>query len=182
VLSRLDTGAFRIVSKTISAAQGAEAVITRAHRSVKNLGRVDLLLVHSVSDLVGPHGAELWRALGRLKADGVVGGIGISAYVADDPAGLAEHFRPDAMQIPFSLLDQRLLRDGSLARLKALGVEVHARSLFLQGLFFMETPPDKLTHAAPLLHKVRARIADAGATPLAAALALCCRARKWMWR
>jgi aryl-alcohol dehydrogenase-like predicted oxidoreductase len=105
-----------------------------------------------------------------LKEEGAVGAIGISAYVADDPAVLAQRFLPDVMQVPFSLLDQRLLQDGSLARLKDLGVEVHARSLFLQGLLFMEAVPEKLCDAAPLLRGVRQHIAAAHATPLAAAL------------
>jgi aryl-alcohol dehydrogenase-like predicted oxidoreductase len=171
VLSQMDMSAFRIVSKTIRVTQGVEAVVAGARASVQSLGRVDLLLVHAVSDLLGPHGAALWQALRALKAEGAVGGIGISAYVADDPAGLAERFRPDAMQVPFSLLDQRLLRDGSLERLKELGVEVHARSLFLQGLLFMETLPEKLTYATPMLDAVRTRLATAGASPLSAALA-----------
>jgi spore coat polysaccharide biosynthesis protein SpsF (cytidylyltransferase family)/aryl-alcohol dehydrogenase-like predicted oxidoreductase len=171
VLSRLNTSAFRIVTKTISVAQGVDAVVARARQSVKNLGGADLLLVHAARDLAGPDGAQLWRALQSLKERGEVGGIGISTYVADNPAALAERFRPDAMQVPFSLLDQRLLCDGTLARLKDLGVEIHARSLFLQGLLFMESPPERLTQAGPMLAQVRSRIAKAGATPLGAALA-----------
>jgi spore coat polysaccharide biosynthesis protein SpsF (cytidylyltransferase family)/aryl-alcohol dehydrogenase-like predicted oxidoreductase len=171
ILSQADAGAFRIVTKTISAAHGVEAVVARARQSVKYLGRVDLLLVHTVGDLVGPMGTKLWQALARLKTEGVVGGIGISAYVADDPVSLAERFHPDAMQVPLSLLDQRLLLDGSLGRLKQLGVEVHVRSVFLQGLLFLETPPEKLAYAAPMLKDVRARIVAAGITPMAAALA-----------
>ena len=170
VLSRMDTSGFRIVNKTIRVTHGVEAVVARARQSVKKLGRVDLLLVHAVSDLLGPQGPELWRALQALKYEGAVGGIGISAYVADDPAGLAERFRPDAMQVPVSLMDQRLLRDGSLARLKALNVEVHARSLFLQGLLFMNRLPENLAYAAPMLTALRKRIADGAATPLEAAL------------
>jgi aryl-alcohol dehydrogenase-like predicted oxidoreductase len=74
------------------------------------------------------------------------------------------------MQLPFSLLDQRLLENGSLARLKKLGVEIHARSLFLQGLLFMEELPVKLRHAAPHLARARKTIVDANISPLAAAL------------
>jgi spore coat polysaccharide biosynthesis protein SpsF (cytidylyltransferase family)/aryl-alcohol dehydrogenase-like predicted oxidoreductase len=170
VLSQLDKGALRIVTKTLGISQGVDAVVARVRQSVKNLGHVDLLLVHGASDLAGPQGRQLWQALRGLKDDGEIGGLGISAYVADDPVRLAEQFEPDAMQLPFSLLDQRLLRDGSLRRLKALGVEVHARSLFLQGLLFMETPPEKLAHAGPVLAQVRARIEKAGSTPLAAAV------------
>jgi aryl-alcohol dehydrogenase-like predicted oxidoreductase len=170
VLAQCDTRSFRIVSKTVSVKNGVVGVIARARQSVQSLGRVDVLLVHAVADLLGPDGDDLWRALHALKEQGTVGAIGISAYVADDPAALARRFRPDAMQIPFSLLDQRLLQDGSLARLKELGVEIHARSLFLQGLLFLETVPEKLRGAAPLLRCVRQQIAAAHATPLAAAL------------
>ncbi len=170
VLGQLDTRPFHIVTKTISAKNGVGAVIARARQSAATLGRVDRLLVHAAGDLAGPDGEALWSALRRLKDDGVVGGIGISTYVADDPAVLAERFRPDAMQLPFSLLDQRLLADGTLGKLKGLGVEIHARSLFLQGLLFLDVLPEKLRHAAPRLAAVKARIAAAGSTPLAAAL------------
>jgi aryl-alcohol dehydrogenase-like predicted oxidoreductase len=173
VLARMDLSPFRIVTKTIGLAHGLDAVIARARQSVAALGRVDLLLVHAAGDLKGPDGQAYWNALRKLKQDGVVGGIGISTYAADDPAALAARFRPDAMQVPFSLLDQRLLAGGSLARMKDVGVEIHARSLFLQGLLFLppERLPEKLRGAAPALDSVRARIAAAGATPLTAALA-----------
>jgi aryl-alcohol dehydrogenase-like predicted oxidoreductase len=165
-----DLTRFRIVSKTLGVQHGVHAVIARVRESVRMLGAVDLLLVHSVKDLMGPSGPTLWRALQALKKEGVIGGVGISAYVADDPVAMAERFQPDAMQLPFSLLDQRLLADGSLARLKQMGVEIHARSLFLQGLLFLEQLPEKLSDATPKLDAVRQKIAAAGTTPLAAAL------------
>ena len=74
------------------------------------------------------------------------------------------------MQVPFSLLDQRLLKDGALARLADMGIEIHARSLFLQGLLLMAAPPAHLADAAPHLETLRARLAAARTTKLAAAL------------
>ncbi len=166
---------FRVVTKTIARKNGLDAVLARARRSVATLKRqpVDLLLVHSAADLDGPDGDTLWRALLGLRDEGLFRGIGISAYVADDPAALARRFRPDAMQVPFSLLDQRLLGSGALAALKDLGVEIHVRSVFLQGLLFLaeDKLPANLRSAAPRLRAVRQRIAEAGTTPLAAALA-----------
>ena len=52
-------------------------------------------------------------------------------------------------------------------------MEVHARSLFLQGLLFLDEDklPPKLRGAVGPLKRLRARFADAGTTPLAAALA-----------
>ncbi|HEX4301248.1 MAG TPA: aldo/keto reductase [Rhizomicrobium sp.] len=169
------TEPFRVVTKTIALKNSLDAVAARARQSVTTLGRkpVDLLLVHSAGDLIGEGGNELWNALLELRDEGLFGGIGISAYVADDPVMLARKFRPAAMQIPFSLLDQRLIQTGALAALKDLGVEIHARSLFLQGLLFLSDDklPPKLASAAGHLRKLRKTFQDAGTSPLAAALA-----------
>src|SRR6185437_5920628 len=169
VLGGLDTSPFRVITKTINLSHGLDRVIARARQSAQSL-KADTLLVHAASDLVGQDGEALWAALRRLKDEGVFGKIGISAYMADDPVALAERFHPDVMQLPFSFLDQRLLENSSLARLKQLGVEIHARSLFLQGLLFMDALPMKLRHAAAHLAHVRQQLKTAGTTPLAAAL------------
>lgn len=169
VLAGLDTAPFRIVTKTVNVTKGVEAVMARARASKAALPRADTLLVHAAADLAEP---ALWPALQRLKDEGVFARIGISVYVADDPVRLAARFHPDVMQLPFSLLDQRLLQDGTLGQLAAMGVEVHARSLFLQGLLLMapQEVPEHLKEAAPHLAALNARLAKAGATPLAAAL------------
>lgn len=166
VLARQNLAPFRTITKTISAKNGVEAVVARARQSAQSL-KADTLLVHAAADL---QNEALWPALQRLKAEGLFRKVGISVYVADDPAGLAERFKPDTMQLPFSLLDQRLLQDGTLARLKKLGVEIHARSLFLQGLLFLERLPEKLRHVDARLAGIRDRIRQTGSTPLAAAL------------
>ena len=171
VLAALDTKGFRIVTKTIGLKNGLEAVVARARQSAQTL-KADTLLVHAASDLAGTDGEKFWNALRELREQGLFRKIGISAYVADNPAALAKRLKPDVMQIPFSLLDQRLLADGSLARLADMGVELHARSLFLQGLLFLspEQLPEKLKGTAPQLVSVQAKLRQAGTTPLAAAL------------
>jgi aryl-alcohol dehydrogenase-like predicted oxidoreductase len=166
ILAGLDTAPFRIVTKTINLKNGLDALLTRARQSAETLN-ADTLLVHVAGDLADD---RLWPALQQLKSEGVFRKIGISAYVADDPAALAARFKPDVMQLPFSLLDQRLLANGTLAYLRDNGIELHARSLFLQGLLFLDHLPAKLQTAAPHLKNIKAKIAAAGATPLAAAL------------
>lgn len=165
---------FQVATKTLTLKQGLLGVIERARESVRILRRKpELLLVHSAGDLNGPDGPALWSALLDLRDQGLFGAIGISAYAGDNPAALAERYRPAAMQIPVSLLDQRLVADGTLDRLKALDVEVHVRSIFLQGLLFLlpDAIPSKLAAAAPRLEQIRQIIREAGSTPLAAALA-----------
>ena len=168
------TRSFRLVTKTIALKNGLDQVLARARQSVTTLARrpVDLILVHSAGDLLGSDGSRLWAGLLALRDEGLFGGVGISAYVADDPLALARKFRPAAMQVPLSLLDQRLVQSGALAALKDLGIEIHARSLFLQGPLFIDVShlPAKLQSAAPHLAALRRRLQQAGTSPLAAAL------------
>ena len=63
--------------------------------------------------------------------------IGVSVYDAEQIDAVLRVFTPDIVQLPISVLDQRLLLNGRLERLKKEGVEIHARSVFLQGLLLM---------------------------------------------
>ena len=107
-----------------------------------------------------------------LKARGLFDKIGIVALASDDPIGIAKRFHPDIIQSPASLLDQRLLTSNVLATVASLGVEVHLRSIFMQGLIFL--PPDRMTGplkgAASSLSRVRRMIAEGKSDPLQAAI------------
>lgn len=170
VLGGLDLSRFRVVSKTTGLSHGLDMVLARVRRSAATLGRFDTLLVHFAKDLLGDNGLQFWAALQGLRDEGLFSRLGIVAYVAEDPVILAQRFQPQVMQVPFSVLDQRLLKSGALARLKDFGVEIHARSVFLQGLLFLDVLPEKLRHAALELAVVKATITASGTTPLAAAL------------
>jgi aryl-alcohol dehydrogenase-like predicted oxidoreductase len=93
-------------------------------------------------------------------------------FASDDPVNLVRRFKPDIAQAPVSLLDQRLIVSGALAEIAGLGVEVHLRSIFLQGLLFL--PPDRmplaLKGASGPLSRVRRLIAEGRSDPLQAAL------------
>jgi D-threo-aldose 1-dehydrogenase len=165
---------FDIVTKTLPLSEGIEQIEARARRSLEYLGSksAEAILVHAARDLMSPDGPRLWALLRRLRDEGLFKRIGISAYFADGPVELARRYRPDIMQVPFSILDQRLKQHGELASLKELGIEIHARSIFLQGLLLMDPGklPANLTHAAPALAATRTLIREAGVTPIAAAL------------
>lgn len=166
---------FRVVTKTVSAAEGLDRVEVAARRSLERMGlpRAYGLLVHNVDELLGPDGPALWDRLQSLKGEGLFQKIGFSAYASDEPLLLARRFRPDLVQLPCSLLDQRLSRDGALRGLADLGVEIHLRSVFLQGLLFLDRDrlPPALADAGPRLSRIRRCLAEAGADPMRAALA-----------
>ena len=95
------------------------------------------LLVHSCNDLLKPGGEKIFREMERLREIGMVKKIGVSAYSSKQIAAILGKFNIDLIQLPINILDQRLVSGGQLTRLKNHGVEIHARSVFLQGLLLM---------------------------------------------
>ncbi|WP_421739784.1 bifunctional regulator KidO [Caulobacter sp.] len=165
---------FRVTLSSVRADRGPDFVEAEARAGLRRLGmeRADAIIVQTPSELFGPHGAALWDRLQRLRDEGLFAKIGVAAHASDDPVGVARRFKPDILQAPASLLDQRLLADGSLARIAGMGVEVQLRSIFLNGLLFL--PPDRvpaqLKGASGRLSRVRRMIAEGRSDPLQAAL------------
>jgi aryl-alcohol dehydrogenase-like predicted oxidoreductase len=108
----------------------------------------------------------------ELAQQGVVSRIGISVYTGAQIDRALELFEPDIIQLPINLFDQRLLQSGHLRQLKSRGIEVHARSVFLQGLLFMD--PEQLggsfSPARPHFEHYRTFLRQHRLTPLQAAL------------
>lgn len=104
------------------------------------LQRLDALLLHAPADLGKPGGEWLQEWLLGLRDRRLVQRLGVSIYCAADLDGVDPALL-DMVQLPLSLYDQRLLQDGTLARLRARGTAVHARSLYLQGLLL--TPAER---------------------------------------
>lgn len=165
---------FKISISTVRPDRGPDFVEAEVRASVRRLGvdQVDAILVPSATDLFGPHGLALWDRLKALKDQGLTKKIGVSVFASDDPLGVARRFRPDIIQAPASLLDQRLLIDGTLAALTGIGIEVHLRSIFLSGLLFLpaDRAPNHLKEAASRISRARRLIAEGRSDPLQAAL------------
>jgi aryl-alcohol dehydrogenase-like predicted oxidoreductase len=165
---------FRVVIKTARADRGADHVEAEARATLRRLDlpRAEAVVVQSAGDLFGPHGGEVWERLLKLRDEGLFELVGVSVFASDDPLGIVKRFKPDIVQAPASLLDQRLLVDGTLGTLAEWGVEVQLRSIFLQGLLFL--PPDRipgpLKGAASRLSRARRMIAEGRSDPLQAAL------------
>jgi aryl-alcohol dehydrogenase-like predicted oxidoreductase len=130
------------------------------------------LLVHDADDLLGANGGALWQAMSDLRSAGRVERIGSSVYTGQQIDALLERYEPDLIQLPLSLLDQRLVQGGQLERLAQRRVEVHARSAFLQGALLMtETDlPAHLSGLRPFLKQLSIRADSLGLTRVEAAL------------
>lgn len=164
---------FDVITK-LPAGTGAADVerVLRASLTRLGLEACHGLLLHHADDLTVDHGAGVAAALERVRDVGLVAKVGVSAYSADQLEATLTQMTPDLVQVPMNVFDQRLLLSGGLARLHELGVEVHARSSFLQGLLLME--PDELPIGLAAAHEPLARFrrlaARNGWTPARAAL------------
>lgn len=137
---------WRVVTKLPSVPPGC----TDAYRWAKQQVRQSLLrlqietaygmLVHNPNDLLGPHSANLIRALRELKDEGIVTKIGITIYDPESLPSLSSQLTLDIVQAPFNVVDRRLYSSGWLRRLKRCGTEIHVRSAFLQGLLLTPHP------------------------------------------
>ena len=73
-----------------------------------------------------------------MKNKGYVTKIGVSVYTQNEIERiLSSEYNPDIVQLPLNILDTRLYRSGKIYDLYSSGIEIHARSIFLQGLFFL---------------------------------------------
>ncbi len=88
---------------------------------------------------------ELWGTLQELKNEGIVQKVGYSLNTLEEYNEMEnlhkEHGYPDLVQVPFNYFDSRFV--DVMKQLRSKGCEIHARSAFLQGLFFMD--PDELS-------------------------------------
>jgi aryl-alcohol dehydrogenase-like predicted oxidoreductase len=147
--------------------------------SLKALRRsnVHALLLHDAGDLIGPMGPDLWSALQELRASGLVERIGVSVYEGEEIDCILDRYPIEIVQLPFNVLDRRLEDGGHLQRLGQAGVEVHARSLFLQGLLLAPIAeiPDKFRPIRAAVEHLDRHFATYGLSRLEGLLTLALR-------
>ncbi len=96
------------------------------------------ILLHNPQDIFLSRGRELLSSLNHIKDLGLVKKIGVSIYHPDELVALYNEADFDIVQSPLNPLDQRLIESGWLDRLSSKNIEIHTRSVFLQGLLLMK--------------------------------------------
>lgn len=139
--------------------------------AVMGVSNLPLLLLHSESYL-DIYGSSLIEALQELKAEGLVHSVGISFSDKTKLMKLTDPKIFDSVQIPANLFDNKEILSGNIKALSDAGIAVYIRSVYLQGLFFMETAslPSKIKSAAPALNKLHQLASDNNMSVAALAL------------
>lgn len=168
---------FDIVSKLppcpagLTAAAAAAWAMEQAIRSHERLGSaLHALLFHRAEDLLENHADVLWAACTAL-ADTRGLKIGVSCYDVETLNRVRARFPIAIAQVPGNVFDQRprtTPADGDAP------IEMHLRSVFLQGLLLMPCAKaaQRVPAAATALTQWHAWCSERGLTPLNAALGI----------
>lgn len=156
ILGKMNVSNFKVVTKTRHfdsleiINNDVKLLINDFHHSLKDLKKDSVygVLIHNADDLLKPGAEKLFEKLQELKQAEKIVKIGVSAYNHSQLQSILDNFDIDLVQMPFNILDRRMINSGMLAKLRTKGIEVHARSVFLQGLLLMseQNRPNKFNH------------------------------------
>jgi aryl-alcohol dehydrogenase-like predicted oxidoreductase len=108
------------------------------HLQIKKL---QILLLHNAADMY-LYGSPISKTLRKLINEGLVGKVGVSVYTASDVEKMLEEDLYEVVQLPLNIMDHRLVKRGIIEKLRQKEIVIFVRSVFLQGLFFLN--PDEL--------------------------------------
>ena len=142
-IGELGTQKFNIITKLppcpLDCVNVDDWIIEQLKNSLKTQKRNSIygLLLHKPSQLLETRGRDIYHSMEKVKKLGLVYKIGISIYSPKELDYILDQYLLDIVQCPFNLVDRRLYTSGWMDRLKELGIEIHTRSPFLQGLLLM---------------------------------------------
>jgi len=145
VLGKCNSHEFKIVTKTRHfdcleignrEAQLLDSDFSQSLTDLKK-DRVYGVLFHNANDLLKHGSDKLFNRLNDFKQAGKIKKIGVSIYNHEQLQSIIDNFDIDLVQLPFNILDRRLVDSGIFRMLQDRDVEIHARSVFLQGLLLM---------------------------------------------
>lgn len=126
------------------------------HLKTMNINSIYCFMFHSYIDYKKYF--NLFRLeLLELKKMGVINKIGVSLHSNNEMIDVLKNQDIELVQLPYNLFDNKNKREKVIFKAKKLGVEIHTRSVFLQGLFFkdIESVKGKLTVLKKYLLKLK---------------------------
>ena len=137
ILGQSDLADLKIVSKFMPENKFGTLEAQLEKTLIKlNTSSIYAYISHRPMDLL--KNQTTWEKLQKVKAEKRVDKIGFSLNMPQEIVELEKlGYYPDLIQVPYNFFDQRFKHE--IIRLKNKGCEIHARSVFLQGLFFTNT-------------------------------------------
>ena len=143
-----------VYSNSIDIKKTMISLVEKSLLRLKN-NSIYCIMLHNASNLHN-YQEKIVEAMNFVKSKKLVEKIGVSIYTQDDVEEFLKYDSLDSIQVPINLMDLRLVKSGAIELLKKKSIKIYARSLFLQGLFFMnpKTLPAKLEPAKKYINKL----------------------------
>ena len=133
-----------------------QSIIEQIKDSIEKLTvRPTIVLAHSTNLFLDP---RFQSEVQEAKDNELIHSIGVSLYNEKEINQVLEsELKPEVVQLPMNILDSRLYRHGALGNLFEKGIEIHVRSAFLQGLFYLDESKlnRQFSDAVPYLIKLQ---------------------------
>lgn len=142
-IGKLNLKNFDFISKITFEENNIEVNKWAYNETKKILARISqkslyALLLHEPNVMLKNLGQDIYNSLLNLKTKKLVKKIGLSANNMDDILPIIDKYHFDVVQIPLNVFDRRAIDSGIIKYLKNKNIEVHVRSIFLQGLLLMK--------------------------------------------
>lgn len=133
---------------------------------------LDTVLIHNSENITQDNEEVIFKSLLSLKEKGLTKKIGISSFDKKNILNLSNKYKFDVVQTPCNLFDQSLIKSELHKNLNDKEIEIHARSVFLQGLLLMKKNklPKKFDKWKTLLDSYYNWLEDNKVLPIQAAL------------
>lgn len=177
-LGKIQDNRFEIFTKIPRIPEGESDVekwiFDSINASMKRLKTTKLagILLHEPMQILGANGRYIMDILGEAKVSGLVDMIGYSAYSPEECNLLGAIRKPDFVQVPFNLIDRRILQNNWLKEQQHKNIKVHVRSIFLQGLLLLpyNRIPKKFHIESEIWRTWHKWLEETSSTPLATCL------------
>ena len=114
-----------------------------------NVKKLDCLMLHRAADMT-IHGKTVRNTLEKLIKENYINLAGVSVYNPEDINIMLEDDIYQSVQLPINIFDQRLIKTDMLKKLGSKNITVFARSIFFQGLFYID--PERVTDKDMLIY------------------------------
>ena len=131
-----------------------------------NKKKIHYLFFHHTKDLMSKKGTEVYKILKHFQKKKKIGKIGCSVYSDKEIVKILKFYPINILQIPLNIFDQRFTEKKIQNIIKKKQIEIHARSIFLQGLIFTRNVSKKKFGKFKVLNKWSRYIKENKLNPL----------------
>ena len=100
--------------------------------------KIDYYLVHDENDLIKKDAKKIFYILEKFKKKKIINKLGVSIYDFRKLERIINRFKLDVVQVPFNIIDRRLIKFYKKNKKKLKNIKIHIRSVFLQGLLLAD--------------------------------------------